>query len=161
MGITEASLCRDEAELQAAVERLSKYGPVLIEEFLPGAEYTAGIVDGEVLGVMQVLPRGEEGDFIYSLEVKRDYLRRVEYRLVNEPDVEEVARRVWRAFGLRDVARVDIRRDRHGVASFIEVNPLPGVHPVNSDLVILGRLLGISYEDLIGRVIGSAVARWQ
>ena len=47
----------------------------------------------------------------------------------------QVALDVWREFGLRDVARIDIRRDRDGAPSFIEVNPLPGVHPVNSDLV--------------------------
>ena len=51
---------------------------------------------------------------------------------------------VWRAFGLRDVARIDVRRDRDGIANFVEVNPLPGVHPINSDLVILARLAGIS-----------------
>lgn len=160
MGITAASLCRNDDELNAAVERLSKYGPVLVEEFLPGDEYTVGIIGGEVIGVMQVVPRQREDHFIYSLDVKRDYLNRVEYRLANEPEVERVALDVWRAFGLRDVARVDVRRDRHGVANFVEVNPLPGVHPVNSDLVILGRLLGVAYDDLIGRIVGSAAARW-
>ena len=160
MGITAASLCRDEHDLDATVARLSRYGPVLVEEFLPGHEYTVGIIDGAVIGAMRVVPRKEAPDFIYSLDVKRDYLNQVEYQLADAPDVEKVALDVWRAFGLRDVARVDIRRDREGVPNFIEVNPLPGVHPLNSDLIILGRLLGIGYEDLIGRVISSAVARW-
>jgi D-alanine-D-alanine ligase len=160
MGITATSLCRNEQELVAAVDRLAAYGPVLIEEFLPGDEYTVGIIAGEVIGAMQVVPRKPAADFIYSLEVKRDYLNQVEYQLADVPDVEKVALEVWRAFGLRDVSRVDVRRDRNGVPNFIEVNPLPGVHPVNSDLIILGRLLGIRYEDLIGRVVGSAVERW-
>lgn len=160
MGITATSLCRDERELQGAVERLSRYGPVLVEEYLPGEEYTVGVIGGKVLGAMQVIPRHDENDFIYSLDVKRDYLNRVEYRVADAPDVEKVAIDVWNAFGLRDVARVDVRRDRTGVANFMEVNPLPGVHPVNSDLIILGRLLGIAYEELIGRVIGSTVERW-
>jgi len=160
MGITDRSLCRDRKELDAAIERLSKYGPVLVEEFLPGDEFTVGIIGGEVLGVMQVLPRGDDKDFIYSLDVKRDYLSRVDYRLGDAPDVAEVALQVWRAFGLRDVARIDVRRDRNGVANFVEVNPLPGVHPINSDLVILARLAGISHPDLIGRVIDAAIKRW-
>lgn len=153
MGITARSLCRDEAELNEALGELSKYGPVLVEEFLPGDEYTVGIVNGEVIGVMQVLAREPSKDFIYSIEVKRDYENLVDYRLVDAPDAAQVALDVWRAFGLRDVARVDVRRDRDGRACFIEVNPLPGVHPVNSDLVILARLAGIGYEELIGRVI--------
>ena len=160
MGITAHSLCRDQNELDAAIERLSKYGRVLVEEFLPGDEFTAGMIGGEVLGVMQVLPRGNEKNFIYSLDVKRDYLNRVDYRLVDAPDVAEVARKVWRAFGLRDVARIDVRRDRNGIANFVEVNPLPGVHPINSDLVILARLAGISHPDLIRRIVNAAIRRW-
>jgi D-alanine-D-alanine ligase len=160
MGITDRSLCRDQNELDTAIERLSKYGPVLCEEFLPGDEFTVGIIGGEILGVMQVLPRGSNKDFIYSLDVKRDYLNRVDYRLVDAPDVADAALDVWRAFALRDVARIDIRRDRNGVANFVEVNPLPGVHPINSDLVILARLAGISHADLIGRIIDAAMKRW-
>jgi D-alanine-D-alanine ligase len=160
MGITENSLCRDRKELDATIERLSKYGPVLVEEFLPGDEFTVGIIGGQVLGVMQVLPRGDDKNFIYSLDVKRDYLNRVDYRLADAPDVAAVALDVWRAFGLRDVARIDIRRDRNGVANFVEVNPLPGVHPINSDLVILARLAGISHPDLIGRIVAAAIKRW-
>ncbi|HEY4641306.1 MAG TPA: D-alanine--D-alanine ligase, partial [Thermoanaerobaculia bacterium] len=91
---------------------------------------------------------------------KRDYLNRVDYRLVDAPDVGEVALQVWRAFGLRDVARIDIRRDRNRVANFVEVNPLPGVHPINSDLVILARLAGISHPELIGRIVDAAIQRW-
>jgi D-alanine-D-alanine ligase len=51
------------------------------------------------------------------------------------------------------VARIDIRRDRDGAPCFIEVNPLPGVHPVNSDLVIMARLAGVAYETLIGSIV--------
>jgi len=160
MGITDRSLCRDDAEMNAAIERLSKYGRVLIEEFLPGDEFTVGIIAGEVIGVMQVVPRGDAKDFIYSLDVKRDYLNRVDYRVVDAPDVAEVALEVWRAFGLRDVARIDVRRDRNGVANFVEANPLPGVHPITSDLVVLAGLAGISYTDLIGRIVDTATKRW-
>jgi D-alanine-D-alanine ligase len=156
MGITSRSLCRTPDALHEAFTRLRAYGPVLVEEFLPEDEFTVGIVDGDVLGAMQVVPRQRSDDFIYSLDVKRDYASLVNYRLVSAPDVEELALAVWRALGLRNVARVDVRRDRDGVACFVEVNPLPGVHPVNSDLVILARLKGISHEELIGRILRSA-----
>src|SRR5260221_10853609 len=156
MGITSRSLCRTTDALREAFTRLRAYGPVLVEEFLPGDEYTVGIVGGEILGTMQVVPRRDVDDFIYSLDVKRDYTTLVDYRLVSAPDVEDVALGVWRALGLRHVARVDIRRDREGLACFVEVNPLPGVHPVNSDLVILARLKGLSHEELIGKILLSA-----
>jgi D-alanine-D-alanine ligase len=159
MGITDRSLCHNQNELEAALERLSIYGPTLIEEFLPGDEFTVGVIDGAVLGVMQVVPRKQDGTFIYSLDVKRDYRNRVDYRLVDAPDVAALALQVWRAFGLRDVARIDVRRDRHGVANFVEVNPLPGVHPVNSDLVILARLASVSHQKLIGRILAATIRR--
>ena len=161
MGITAQSLCRNESELDAAIARVSQYGPVLVEEFLPGNEYTVGIVDGEVLAVMQVVPRAASKEFIYSIEVKRDYERLVDYKLVEDADVKEVALAVWRALELRDVARVDIRRDRHGAANFVEVNPLPGVHPKNSDLVIMARAAGWTYDRLIGGIMASAERRWR
>ena len=161
MGITSASICENETQLQAALERLRPYGPVLIEEFLPGDEFTVGLLDGNVIGVMQVVPRRKDETFIYSLEVKRDYLNRVDYRLADAPDVADVARAVWQAFGLKDVARVDVRRDRDGRANFVEVNPLPGMNPVTGDIVICARLAGIEYNELIGRVIDSAVRRWR
>ena len=160
MGITAASVCHDEAQLATAVDRLLQYGPVLIEEFLPGDEYTVGIVDGEPIGVMQVLPQKHEEHFIYSLEVKRDYLTRVDYCVFRDDEIEAVAMAVWRAFDLRDVARVDIRRDRDGIPNFVEVNPLPGMNPVTGDLIILATRMGWKYEDLIGAVVDSATHRW-
>ena len=147
MGITSASLCETEEQLQAALRRLQRYGPVLVEEFLPGDEFTVGLVDGEVVGVMQVVPRRKDETFIYSLEVKRDYMNRVDYRLADAPDAAEVGRAVWRAFGLKDVARVDVRRDRGGVANFVEVNPLPGMNPVTGDIVICARMRRTPAEE--------------
>jgi len=161
MGITARSICRNERELQESIARVSQYGPVLVEEFLSGDEFTVGIIAGEVVGVMQVVPRKNKNDFIYSLEVKREYQSNVEYRLVDEPRAAAVALAIWNAFGLRDVARVDVRCDRDGVANFVEVNPLPGMNPVTSDLVILSEKAGWTYNGVIGGIMRSAEDRWR
>ena len=161
MGITAKSICRNERELDDAIARVSKYGPVLVEEFLSGDEFTVGIIDGEVVGVMQVVPRKNRNEFIYSLEVKRDYQSNVEYRLVDEPRAAAVALAIWNAFGLRDVARVDVRCDRDDVPNFVEVNPLPGMNPVTSDLVILSEKAGWTYNEVIGGIMQSAEERWR
>jgi D-alanine-D-alanine ligase len=160
MGVTSKSLCKTEPELNDAVARVGVYGPALIEEYLPGNEYTVGIVGGEVIGVMQVVPKKAEENFFYSIEVKRDYKNLVDYRIVDEPRVAAVALAIWRAFGLRDVARIDVRCDRDDVPNFVEVNPLPGVHPVNSDLVILAMAAGWTYNQLIAGIMASAEERW-
>jgi D-alanine-D-alanine ligase len=56
--------------------------PILLEEYIAGDELTVGIVGNEsprIVGVMRVLPRGPVNRFIYSLEVKRDFLNQVRY----------------------------------------------------------------------------------
>jgi D-alanine-D-alanine ligase len=158
--VTSKSLCHNEGELNEAIARVSQYGPVLVEEFLPGDEFTVGILGGKVIGVMQVVPKNSDGNFFYSIEVKRDYKRQVDYRIVDEPRAAAVALGIWNAFGLRDVARVDVRCDRDGVPNFVEVNPLPGVHPVHSDLVILAEGVGWTYDQLIAGIMQSAEERW-
>ncbi|MFY0533743.1 hypothetical protein [Nannocystis pusilla] len=179
MGIRKDSVCHDEAALRERVARLQRdyRQAVLIEEFLSGDEFTVGVVGNgaaaEVVGVMQVTPRVADGqDFVYSLEVKRDYLNQVRYVMTDEllqsgrldaarlAAIRGLALDVHRVFGCRDLSRIDIRCDRRGDPNFIEVNPLPGLHPVSSDLVIIARGHGWSYEQLIGRIIGAATQRW-
>jgi len=172
MGITDQSLCHDRAAIEERVPRmLSDYGPVLVEEFLPGDEFTVGIVgngsEARVLGTMQVTPRKRNPAFVYSLEMKRNFRDLIEYIIPPAidcralADVENLALDAFRVFGCRDVTRVDIRNDREGRPSFIEMNPLPGMNPSSSDLIILSLGYGLSYEDVIGAVVGAAGKRWR
>jgi D-alanine-D-alanine ligase len=141
--------------------------PVLVEEYIEGEELTVGIVGNsppKIIGVMRVLPKQKEERFIYSLEVKRDYRQRVHYECpaklpsLRLQAVEEAALLVYRTLGCRDVARIDFRL-KDGTPYFLEVNPLPGLNPESSDLVILARLAGWSYEQLIESILQAAVKR--
>jgi len=178
MGIRDDSICRDQDELIRRVRQLQKdyRGSVLVEEFLPGHEFTTGVVgngdQARVVGTMQVVPKVKtDQPFIYSLEVKRDYLRRVDYRMTDDikrrtspqlvESIEKLALEVHRAFGCRDVSRVDVRCDANGKPNFVEVNPLPGLNPTNSDLVIIAKGHGLSYEQLIESILAAANSRWQ
>jgi D-alanine-D-alanine ligase len=141
--------------------------PVLVEEFIEGDELTVGLVGNglpELVGIMQVLPRTQSKRFVYSLEVKRDFLRQVRYECPPRlPEatlraVESAARTVWGALGCRDVARIDFRL-RDGVPYFLEINPLPGLNPETSDLVIMAKLAGWTYAELIQSILAAAQAR--
>ncbi len=141
--------------------------PILVEEFIQGDELTVGIVGNrppQVIGTLHVLPQQKEERFIYSLEVKRDWQRRVRYECppLLPPDrikaVEEAALKAYRVLGCRDVARIDFRL-RDGIPYFIEANPLPGLDPVTGDLVILAGKVGISHAELIGRILSAAIDR--
>lgn len=167
-GISALSKVATPQALRAACrELLGRFAqPVLVETYLPGREFTVGITgsgrDAAVLGVMEVL-LGERAEAdAYSYENKEHYEDRVSYRLVADglaAEVGRVALDAWRCLGCRDGGRVDLRLDGRGVAHFLEVNPLAGLHPQRSDLAILCRLAGIGYTELIGRILDSALAR--
>jgi D-alanine-D-alanine ligase len=70
-----------------------------------------------------------------------------------------VARRSFAALGCRDVARIDLRLDEAGRVNFIECNPLPGLAPDWSDLCMIARAAGMSYGQLIGRILVPALRR--
>lgn len=142
--------------------------PVLIEEFIEGEELTVGLVGNgsalECVGIMQVLPQKPTAHFVYSLEVKRDYENQVTYECPAHLPSEllakttAAAKKSFHALGCRDLARVDFRI-RNSEPYFLEINPLPGLNPVNSDLVIMTRLQGVPYEALIGRIVTAALLR--
>lgn len=172
MGVSTSSLARTQDELDRVVGELAEAyrEPALVEEFCPGEELTVGIFGaGEcarVLAVMEVAPqRRALGEFLYSGQVKHDWRVEVTYHVPPRcpPALTERAQAValaaYRALGCRDVGRVDLRVDRHGEPSFLEANPLPGLHPVTSDLAMMARPLGIAYEPLIMRIVDCARAR--
>ncbi len=156
-------------DLPAVVDSLRRdhCQPVLVEEFIQGEELTVGMIgnhDPEIMGIMQVLPRQPAERFIYSLEVKRDWQRQVRYECPADLPAEtlarvtESARAAYQVLGCRDVARIDFRV-RDGVPYFLEVNPLPGLNPETSDLVILARLSGWGYPRLIQSILHAAMTR--
>lgn len=168
-GISDASLVKTPAELRPVCEKLLAEfrQQVLVETFLPGREFTAGVVgtgeEASAVGVMEVLfKKKEPADLIYSYHNKSNYEQVIEYR-APEPEVigscAELALSAWKVLGCRDGGRVDIRMDGQGRPNFIEVNPLAGLNPVHSDLPILCRLNNISFQELMERILESAFKR--
>lgn len=167
-GISPASRVTDMAQLRAGCRRLlaRHRQPVLVEAFLPGREFTVGILgtgaDAQAIGAMELLMLDAAEADIYSYENKQYFEERVRVRLATDAAgtaVSRLALSAWMALGCRDAGRIDIRLDRDGNASFLEANPLAGLHPTHSDLPLLGQLAGIAYVDLIDRIVVSALTR--
>jgi D-alanine-D-alanine ligase len=168
-GINDESKIRNQGEFVSVCSRLlMKYSqPVLVETFLPGREFTVGIIgtgkDSRDLGVLEILvKKGNEQGEIYSFFNKENYEGRVEYRLVNDATAEKAKRMAlaaWRGLGCRDAGRIDLRVDAQDLPQVIDINPLAGLHPKHSDLPILCNMVGVSYVDLINIIMQSAMKR--
>jgi len=167
-GVTARSRITTPLELHEVCEWLLReyQQPVLVEEYLPGREFTTGIVgtgaSAEVVGTMEVIMRESAEPHAYTYVNKEDCDQRILYQLVRGAEARacaELSLRAWRALGCRDSGRVDMRMDSAGKVSFMEVNPLAGLHPKHSDLPIICTLAGISFQELIHRIMTSARAR--
>jgi len=167
-GIDSKSVINNDVELKGVCTRMLKQfkQPVLVEKFLPGREFTVGIVgsgrNAKVTGVMEVvfLPHSE-GE-VYGLENKKNYLELMKYSVPEKKSYDKcvkVALKAWNLLECRDGGRIDLRNNEEGEPEFIEVNPLAGLNPIDSDLPILSRLNGMSYDELMKQIMDAAVTR--
>jgi len=179
-GITERNFAADAPALRAIVrELLERYDqPVLVETFLPGAEFTCGVLgNGSAARVLPIvgmnfdaLPAGALP--IYGFEAKWLWDRpenpleifscpaRIAEAL--RAEIEDVVLRAYTVLGCRDWSRVDVRLDAAGRANIVEVNPLPGILPDPSDNSCLpkaARAAGLDYDALIGAALEAAADR--
>jgi D-alanine-D-alanine ligase len=179
-GITERNFCRTSEELEAQVTfLLRRYEqPVLVEEYLPGAEFTCAILgnreDARVLPIVGInfaaLPAGAVP--VYGFEAKWlwdtpenplemfECPARIDEALASE--IEGVALRAYHVLGCRDWSRIDVRLDAAGRPNVVEVNPLPGILPNpedNSCFPKAARVAGMSYEELIQSCLRAAAER--
>jgi D-alanine-D-alanine ligase len=164
-GITEKSLVNSPTDLKKMVEWiLGEFRqPALVEEYLPGREFTVGIVgsgdEAVAIGGMEVICAN---NLPYSVEVKENYQNYCTYKPLDPDIIDEcksVALGAWRALDAVDAGRVDLKADRYGKICFIEANPLAGLNPVHSDLPILSRMYGIEYQTLLEMIMKAAVKR--
>ena len=169
-GCEAASLVHTKSELAAAIARLlARYRqPVLVETYLPGREFTVGIVgNGEaaqVVGVCEILLNPKAEANIYSLHNKELCEELVTYTRADDPEAQAAGERALAAYyalECRDAARIDFRSNAHGEPYFLEANPLAGLHPHHSDLPILAAQNGIGFVELIGMILDAALARYE
>lgn len=168
-GIDACSKIEDRARLeQTCLNLLEKFRqPVLVETFLPGREFTVGILgtgsQARVIGTMEISLQSADDDAAYSYHTKANYQELVHYHPVTNEALlalcRSVALQAWQGLGCRDAGRVDLRMDAAGIPNFIEVNPLAGLNPVHSDLPILSRFCGLDYQDLIENILQSTLKR--
>ena len=167
-GITALSKIENNEELRNICTSLlhTFNQPVLVEIYLPGREFTVGIVgtgkEARAIGAMEVILNPDAEQHAYSYDNKEHYENLVRYAAVHDSEAKQamdISLAAWRGLGLKDGGRIDLRSDACGLPHFIEVNSLAGLNPVRSDLPILCRLMGVPYDRLITDILHSAFQR--
>lgn len=143
--------------------------PILVEEFISGDDITVGIIGNSppvIVGIMRVLPRKNEPQFVYSLEIKRNWEHLVEYECPAKlgervlKKIEDYSLKLFQTLGCRDFARIDFKLGPGVEPFFLEINPLPSLNPKSGDLPIMAYKMGWVYEELIATVLKSAIERY-
>lgn len=179
-GIFSSSFVRNDNELKNEVERiLGEYAqPALIEEFLPGREFTVAVLgngdEAEALPIVEINYREFPDDFvpIYSYEAKWILDTRenpldvftcpAKVDKKTETLIKETVLKAYNTLRCKDWSRIDVRMDSKGVPNIIEINPLPGILPNpedNSCYPKAARTYGLSYNEMINKVLLVAAKR--
>jgi D-alanine-D-alanine ligase len=144
---------------------LTTFGPALVETYLPGDEFSVGLIGSIKNPTAFPIAKISTGDQIYDKSMKgKDAMEeevecpaRISKTLAQT--LQQDARQVWRALGLRDYARFDFKCDDLGTPHFMEVNTTPGLSRYYSVYPLMAQAAELDYETLIGRLIEQALSR--
>lgn len=176
-GINISNVVGSQEALNELVQDLINiYGqPALAEEFIEGKELTVGILDNIKTTILPILEIDfssckDSGEYFYTWRMK-EYQGNSELGLTptfhcparltrdTEALVKEVALRAHYSLGCSDISRIDIRLSRDNTPYVLEVNPLPGLDPRESNFPMMAYAAGMTYEDLIAAILNSAFKR--
>jgi len=179
-GVRSSSLVRDMESLRKQVSWvIDTYSqPAIVESFLPGREFTVGLVGNSeptVFPIVEILldqlPKGASP--LYSYEAK--WIWDVPERPLDifrcpadaspelGKEIRRIAAKTFKVLNCRDLCRIDMRLDEKGVPHVLEVNPLPGLIPdpdAHSCLPEAASVAGFSYDELVCTVLWQALKRY-
>lgn len=170
-GIGTASVVDNEEELRKTVAELIEryHQPALVEEYITGREFTVGLLGGKrprVLPPMEILFKDPSNKRpVYDYVVKQEWEKHVEYQCpahlsdIEQKAIEKIARATFTALDCRDFARVDLKMTDDGRLYVFEVNPLPGMTPGYSDLVLISNGIGWDYDQLMAEITAGGIRR--
>lgn len=189
MGMDHGSIVKNEKALRLRVQKtIQAYRqPALVEAYLPGREFTVAVMgrgdaahwsrhpqwyraDGyHRFPVLEVISQGSVTPGVYGHAAKKlnfgeagipDFVCPAKITPNLAAELCELAIQAHQAVGALDISRVDLRHDRDGLPCLIEINTLPGLTPDFSDLCVIAKAQGISYQDLILEILYLGASRF-
>lgn len=189
MGVDSRAIVNTSAELRERANYIIRtyHQPALVEIYLPGREFTVGVLGRADAPLYSRHPAWYDRDGFHRFPIlELDSTRSVTPGVYGleakvqaigtegapgyicpanvEPELEKKLQHLaWRAhivLGALDVSRTDIRLDADGNPRLLEINTLPGLTPDFSDLCLMANAQGISYQDLILEILYLGASRW-
>jgi D-alanine-D-alanine ligase len=189
MGVDTNAIVNNEKELRERAQYIinTYQQPALVETFLPGREFTVGMIGRADAKFFSRHPEWYEKDGFHrfpvlELDSSRSVTPQVYSQAAKSKDVGEEGApdytcpadidpeldKKLKHFALRahlllnalDISRTDIRLDEEGNPRLMEINTLPGLTPDYSDLCLQAKAEGIRYEDLILDILYLGASRW-
>lgn len=159
-----------EAARTAICSLLENYcQPVLVEAFIPGRELAVSVLDTpdgpDVLPILEWLPDGEEYRILteaFKLQengATRGDAQRINLSPARKQELESLTGKAFRALGLRDYARFDVRFSPEGRFCFLEANTTPSLE-IGEALALSARWAGMDYVQLVKRMLETAQRRY-
>lgn len=189
MGVTQGSIVRNQKQLKERVAWIvnTYHQPALVEEYLPGREFTVGYIgnpgtpsnrrrpelydaDGyHWLPILEIDTQTSLTPGIYGHDAKSKdlteigapaYLCPADIPDTLQTQLVDLTRRAAQSLNVYDVARVDFRLGSSGEPYLMEINTLPGLNPALSDLCIMAAAEGLNYQVLITEILYLAAERY-
>jgi D-alanine-D-alanine ligase len=179
-GIFQNSVAKNENGLRKKIKEVIKNlnQPALVEEFLEGREFTVSLIGNnpvEVLPIVElnfsVLPKNfypmDSYEIKWIIDNPNSKIQtvicpaKIEKKL--EKKIKEICLKTKKVLGILDWCRIDLRLDKKGIPNVLEVNQIPGIIPdpkENSRFPLAARTAGYSYEEMLEKLIKTALKRY-
>ena len=190
MGINSNSIVDNPKALKRQVRWVIEtyHQPALVEEFLPGREFTVGLIGNRIkpgearwnglydqngyhlFPILEIDSYVGVGNGLYNTDAKSYnpgekeaplYMCPAEIPIQLERELKQLTVAAFEAIGALDFSRVDFRLGRDGRPYLMEINTLPGLNPVISDICIMAETEGVAYNHLINEILYLAVERYE
>ncbi len=162
VGVEADSYVENEEELRKTLNRIFSEvnPPILVEEYLPGREFTVGVLEEDpviAIPVMELKFSEDATTEFQSLETKleKSLIKEVPAKIDDAlaKEMQDMAIKAFKALKCDVYGRVDFRLDKHGRPSIIEFNTMPGLEKGKSFFADSCEAIGISYEELINKMV--------
>lgn len=163
IGISQKSKVHDFPQLNDAVEAIHAQfnQSALVEEFLPGSEYTVGLIGNYVLPILEIdfarIPGQPQVRDPHVKDIENPYISHLAWT-EKARSLAKLAITAHEVLEARDYNRMDFR-ERDGQLYFLEANVIPGIHPTEADLTNMCRHANIAHNDMVALIVNTAVQR--